>query len=147
MLTSSGASSDGMRAVAWQRTCRARGRRASAAARPSAASAPARRPALRQRVEAPDLDRAEVSRAQQVRVLADADERLPREQVEAFLERVHVRRDGAADCELIHAQPCVHGAARVVDERRAACSPRCAVRRAMARPKRRRRRASDVVHG
>ena len=67
-------------------------------------------------MERADLDAAEVSRLEAVRLVADAGDDVPGEQVEAHFVCVHVRRDRAAGVELRHAQPGVHRAGRVIDE-------------------------------
>ena len=61
-----------------------------------------------------------VAWAQQVARSVDRDDRLAAEDVEAFFERVHVRVNRPARCELAHAEAGVDRARRVIDQRDAA---------------------------
>ena len=64
-----------------------------------------------------DLDRRVITRTEQVARSVDRDYRFAAEDVEAFFERVHVRVNRPAGCELVHAEPRVDRSRRVIDQR------------------------------
>src|SRR5262245_22079470 len=69
------------------------------------------------RVHGPDLERPEIARSNAIGVIADTEDHVAAQDVEAFLIRVDVRRDRAAGRQLGDAETRVDRPGGVIDER------------------------------
>src|SRR5262245_5509917 len=98
------------------------------------------------RVHRADLERPEIAGPDAIDVVADTDDRLAAQDVEALLVGVNVRRNRAAGCQLGDAETGVDRSGSVIDERPLAVAVAVALVDRMAR-KRGRVEVPEVMHG